>query len=138
MPAIELTQEMTLALAAVIGALATLLLVGLGRLLWMRMAVRRCRLTDLPALTQQLQAQQIVIGSLGDRLQRLVDELNLDGRHTAVPERGARVGYALAIRLAHEGATPEEISGSCGMSDREAQLVRRLHTGSMREVRGVS
>ncbi len=75
----------------------------------------------------EIRAQGAAIQALAGSLDRLQQHLLLDARHVAVPARGGRAGYELAIRLAQSGASVDEICASCGMSRSEADLVHRLH-----------
>jgi Protein of unknown function (DUF2802) len=75
--------------------------------------------------TEQVIAQtntvlQITISQLGDRLER----------PQATPGAGASPGYQMAIRLAKNGASREDLMAGCGLSLAEAELVQRLHGSS--------
>ena len=106
-------------------------------LMWRRYRVRQAlRAAALEALDRQrrsdallaeVRAQGAALQALAAGLDRLELQLNLDARHAAAATRGGRAGYELAIRLAHSGASPEELCASCGMTRAEADLVIRLH-----------
>ncbi len=75
----------------------------------------------------EIRAQGAAIQGLAGAMDRLQQQLLLDARHVAVPARGGRAAYELAIRLAQSGSSVDEICASCGMSRSEADLVYRLH-----------
>jgi Protein of unknown function (DUF2802) len=89
----------------------------------------------------QLQAAQILSHweSLVGRLNALETRLEaIAATATRIDERSERqshvssppADYQVAIRLARGGASREELVSRCGLSLGEADLVRRLHTGS--------
>ncbi len=74
-------------------------------------------LQRLAALEARVDATKVTISQLGDRLER----------PPAVASTGASPGYQMAIRLARNGATREDLMAGCGLSLAEAELVQRLH-----------
>jgi hypothetical protein len=77
-------------------------------------------LQRLAALEARVDATKITISQLGDRLER----------PQAAPSAGASPGYQMAIRLAKNGASREDLMAGCGLSLAEAELVQRLHGSS--------
>jgi Protein of unknown function (DUF2802) len=77
-------------------------------------------LQRLAALEARVDATKITISQLGDRLER----------PQATPGAGASPGYQMAIRLAKNGASREDLMAGCGLSLAEAELVQRLHGSS--------
>ncbi len=74
-------------------------------------------LQRLAALEARVDATKVTISQLGDRLER----------PPALPSTGASPGYQMAIRLARNGASREDLMSGCGLSLAEAELVQRLH-----------
>jgi hypothetical protein len=72
------------------------------------------RLSELEA---RVDATKITISELGNRLER----------PAATPSLGSSSGYQMAIRLAKNGASREDLMAGCGLSLAEAELVQRLH-----------
>jgi hypothetical protein len=72
------------------------------------------RLSELEA---RVDATKITVCELGERLER----------PPAVPTAGSSPGYQMAIRLARNGASREDLMAGCGLSLAEAELVQRLH-----------
>lgn len=56
----------------------------------------------------------------------------------AAASPGVSPGYQIAIRLARGGADCEELIASCGLTQTEAELVRRVHGSSRPELRQAS
>jgi hypothetical protein len=74
-------------------------------------------LQRLAALEARVDATKFTVSQLGERLER----------PPAVPSTGASPGYQMAIRLAKNGASREDLMAGCGLSLAEAELVQRLH-----------
>jgi hypothetical protein len=74
-------------------------------------------LQRLASLEARVDATKITISQLGDRLER----------PQATPSTGTSPGYQMAIRLAKNGASREDLMAGCGLSLAEAELVQRLH-----------
>jgi hypothetical protein len=53
--------------------------------------------------------------------------VQLQQRHSPPAASANPPTYPIAIRLARSGASPEEIMQSCGITRREAELLKRLH-----------
>ena len=77
-------------------------------------------LQRLASLEARVDATKITVSQLGERLER----------PAAVPTTGSSPGYQMAIRLAKNGASREDLMAGCGLSLAEAELVRRLHGSS--------
>lgn len=77
-------------------------------------------LQRLAAIEARVDATKITVSELGERLER----------PPAVPSAGGSPGYQMAIRLAKNGASREDLMAGCGLSLAEAELVRRLHGSS--------
>jgi hypothetical protein len=74
-------------------------------------------LQRLAAIEARVDATKVTISELGERLER----------PPAVTSSGASPGYQMAIRLAKNGASREDLMAGCGLSLAEAELVQRLH-----------
>ena len=92
----------------------------------------------LAALEQRLKEQGRRIDSYQQVNVRMGEELReLGGQVAPLPERLARIeqrdptslSFSQAARLVGMGASPEELTQSCGLSQAEAELVARLHHG---------
>lgn len=82
-------------------------------------------LQRLAALEARVDATKVTVSQLGERLER----------PPAQSGTGASPGYQMAIRLAKNGASREDLMAGCGLSLAEAELVQRLH-GSAGTARG--
>ena len=82
-------------------------------------------LQRLASLEARVDATKVTISQLGERLER----------PPVAPGTGASPGYQMAIRLAKNGASREDLMAGCGLSLAEAELVQRLH-GSQAPIRG--
>ncbi len=82
-------------------------------------------LQRLAELEARVDATKITVSQLGERLER----------PPVQPGTGASPGYQMAIRLAKNGASREDLMAGCGLSLAEAELVQRLH-GSTGAARG--
>jgi hypothetical protein len=74
-------------------------------------------LQRLASLEARVDATKITVSELGERLER----------PPALPSAGSSPGYQMAIRLAKNGASREDLMAGCGLSLAEAELVQRLH-----------
>jgi len=74
-------------------------------------------LQRLAALEAHVDATKITVSQLGERLER----------PPLQPGTHAPPGYQMAIRLARNGASREDLMAGCGLSLAEAELVQRLH-----------
>jgi hypothetical protein len=77
-------------------------------------------LQRLAAIEACMDATKLTVSELGERLER----------PPAVPSAGSSPGYQVAIRLAKNGASREDLMAGCGLSLAEAELVQRLHGSS--------
>lgn len=76
---------------------------------------------ELSVLTQALAAQVAALQAQMD-----------DRRELAAAAAGsAQRGYELALQMARNGAAPEEIVNASGVTRREAQLLRRVHSPAL-------
>lgn len=100
---------------------------------WRRATVRSAeRLqADLGTALDRLQAFAAAQAEQADRLAQRLESLEqrIDARAqlNAAAAAGAPRGYELALRLARNGATQDEIAESSGVTRQEAQLLVRLH-----------
>lgn len=83
------------------------------------MASHEVLLSRLAGLEARLDATHVSISKLSERIER--------PRQSASPSAAASPGYQIAIRLARNGASREELVSQCGLSTNEAELVHRLH-----------
>ena len=118
-----MAMEMTPAMNYLWMGLALTLLMG-GVALLMAFTARR--------QLRYLQAQLTVLQSLRgqdqgrmDARNQLLNELNV--RLARLEGGSSHHGFKEAIALSQHGASVEQISESCGLSQGEAQLVRALH-----------
>jgi hypothetical protein len=67
---------------------------------------------------------------LENRLGDIEDQVRRSPSVTVAAEPGANADRALALaqRLARQGATPQDIAETCGISLTEAELLHRLHS----------
>ena len=99
---------------------------------WRRATVRSSeRLqADLATALDRLQALSVAqatqAGQLAARLEALEQRIDTRAQLSAA-SAGAPRGYELALRLARNGATLDEIAESSGVTRQEAQLLVRLH-----------
>jgi hypothetical protein len=89
---------------------------------------------DMQLLVAQLDAARAETHSLAQLTQELVAQLAAfeerieDRRHLATASAGpAPRGYELALQMARNGATPDQITHASGVTRHEAQLLARLH-----------
>ena len=84
----------------------------------------------LNELQQRVQTQSEQVLASRARLDRLEVEMRAvleRTRQVAPPPVAAPLGAELAPRLAAAGASTDELIRACGMTEDEAELVRRLH-----------
>jgi hypothetical protein len=74
------------------------------------------------AATQAAQADGLAV-----RLESLERRIDARAQLNAAAAAGSPRGYELALRLARNGATQDEIAESSGVTRQEAQLLVRLH-----------
>ncbi len=114
---------------ALLAANALLLGAAAIELLRVKRIVRRCR-DARPAAAAVPEDTGRLLDSLDERLAalgRAVDEL---ARRERAPERRPPPAAPVrvdAVRLAKNGATPEELARACGLNRGEAELLVRLH-----------
>lgn len=97
---------------------------------------------QLAVFEQRLKEQGKRIESYQQINIRMGEELRELGRQVSpLPERLTRIeqrdptslSFSQAARLVGMGASPEDLTQSCGLSQAEAELVARLHQGKTRE-----
>jgi hypothetical protein len=113
--------------------LVALLAFSLAFARWRRATLRSAeRLqADLGTALDRLQAfataQAEQAGHLAARLESLEQRIDARAQLNAAAAAGAPRGYELALRLARNGASQDEIAESSGVTRQEAQLLVRLH-----------
>ncbi|KJV36316.1 DUF2802 domain-containing protein [Luteibacter yeojuensis] len=82
--------------------------------------------------TTTVQPDQLagMLRRLENRLGDIEDQVRRSPSVTVAAEPGANADRALALaqRLARQGATPQDIAETCGISLTEAELLHRLHS----------
>jgi Protein of unknown function (DUF2802) len=130
-------------------SLESILLVGRAALLigafWVfALAFIRWRRTDerqsqelyarLDRAFGELRSLHETVTVMNARLESLSERAESETRSPPVAAAvGAQRGYDLATRLAKNGASPEELIASCGVTRHEAELLSRLHGAKSRE-----
>jgi hypothetical protein len=101
-------------------------------------------ITHLTALTERIETIDERLSFIDGRLIELSRRVETPARAPAVTApppapvptpAAAGPSYPIAIRLARNGATCEQIMESCGIGRQEAELVKRLHGPSKRSSR---
>jgi hypothetical protein len=95
---------------------------------WRRDAQRNTEAlaTQNSLMLERLAAIEERVASTNFRLAELAS--HVEGELRAAPSSGAaQPRYQVAIRLAREGASRDELISSCGLSRQEADLVLRVH-----------
>jgi hypothetical protein len=86
---------------------------------------------DLAPLTPAIEPDQLasMLRRLENRLGDIEDQVRRTPTVSVASEPGATTDRALALaqRLARQGATPQDIADTCGISLTEAELLHRLH-----------
>jgi hypothetical protein len=95
---------------------------------WRRAAARDMQrlLSELEQARSDSRALAAVAERLVVRLGGLEDKIDTRAQLAAAADSHPR-GYELALRLARNGATIEQISETSGVTRQEAQLLARLH-----------
>lgn len=130
-------------------SLESILLVGRATLLvgafWVfALAFIRWRRTDerqsqelyarLERAFGELRSLHETVTVMNARLESMSERAESESRTPPVAAAvGAQRGYDLATRLAKNGASPEELVASCGVTRHEAELLSRLHGAKSRE-----
>jgi Protein of unknown function (DUF2802) len=82
----------------------------------------------------ELRSLHETVTVMNARLESLSERAESEPRSPPVAAAvGAQRGYDLATRLAKNGASPEELVASCGVTRHEAELLSRLHGSKSRE-----
>jgi hypothetical protein len=112
--------------AALLAAGLLMLAVALGR--WRRATVAQAeRLAQaLDETRSELRLLTELSTRLADRVGALQDQITARAELSAA-QVPAAAGYDVGLRLARNGATPEEIAATSGVTRQEAQLLARLH-----------
>lgn len=97
---------------------------------WRKAAARDTERTNasMSALFDRLSDIEAGMACLDSRLAEISNRLD-ERAHVApaTAPSGSSPSYPIAIRLARNGATCEELMESCGLGRQEAELVQRLH-----------
>ena len=103
---------------------------------------RHAAARDAERITTQLSALADQLGEIEAGLAALDSRIGEFARHAETPIKsapaaspGASPSYPIAIRLARNGASCDDLMESCGLSRQEAELVRRLHAPSKHSAR---
>jgi hypothetical protein len=106
---------------------------------------RRAAAKDADRVTEQLTAVAERLGEIEAALALLDSRISEINRSAETPFKvpaaqtpNASPSYPIAIRLARNGATAEELMESCGLGRQEAELVKRLHGPPKRMARSQS
>jgi hypothetical protein len=104
---------------------------------WRRAAARDAErvTTQLSALGERLGEIEAGLALLDSRIAEIARQIDEPVSAAPAPTTGASPSYPIAIRLARNGATVEQLMESCGLGRQEAELVKRLHAPSKRGVR---
>ena len=100
---------------------------------WRRATVRSAErlqadlATALDLLRTSAAAHAAQAESLAAKLETLEQRIDARAQLNAAAAAGSPRGYELALRLARNGATQDEIAESSGVTRQEAQLLVRLH-----------
>jgi Protein of unknown function (DUF2802) len=82
----------------------------------------------------ELRSLHETVTVMNARLESMSERAEFETRTPPVAATvGAQRGYDLATRLAKNGASPEELVASCGVTRHEAELLSRLHGAKSRE-----
>lgn len=115
-----------------IGGRAVLLLLAFAGFAWAFRRWRKAAERDTQRVFEQL---DLILGELREVASRIDAQpvqpsapagVDAAARFAIAPPAGPR-GYEVAVRLAKNGASREELISSCGISRHEADLLLRLH-----------
>lgn len=133
----NITVYLLIALAAINLLVLLLLLLRVGKLATNQATQTTSDATPAPASQPQVEAPPAidpealaaVLRRLDNRLGDIEDQVSRTPTFSAVGEAGGNSDRALALaqRLARQGATPQDIADTCGISLTEAELLHRLH-----------
>ncbi|RFQ38351.1 DUF2802 domain-containing protein [Pseudomonas sp. ATCC 13867] len=89
----------------------------------------------LKELGKRIESYQQINVRMGEELRELGKQVApLPERLTRMEQRDpASLTFSQAARLVGMGASPEDLTQSCGLSQAEAELVARLHQGKARD-----
>jgi hypothetical protein len=93
---------------------------------------------QLSAVTERLAEIEAGLALLDSRISEINRTVETPHKAPALPASNASPSYPIAIRLARNGASLEELMESCGLARQEAELVKRLHGPQKRTVRAQS
>lgn len=108
---------------------------------WRRAAARDAErvTTQLMALTERQGEIEAGLALLDSRLSEIGRRLEEPARASSSPgASAASPSYTIAIRLARNGASCEDLMEGCKLSRQEAELVTRLHGPARRAARSQS
>jgi hypothetical protein len=78
----------------------------------------------------ELRSLHETVAVMNARIEAMSERVETDSRRAppvAVVAGGAQRGYDLAMRMAKNGATVEDLVSNCGITRHEAELLTRLH-----------
>jgi hypothetical protein len=78
----------------------------------------------------ELRSLHETVAVMNARIEAMSERVETDSRRAppvAVVSGGAQRGYDLAMRMAKNGATVEDLVSNCGITRHEAELLTRLH-----------
>ena len=73
------------------------------------------------------------VSVMSARMEAMSERAETDSRRAPVGVTGAQRGYDLAMRMAKNGSSVEELVSNCGITRHEAELLTRLHAVKARE-----
>jgi len=73
------------------------------------------------------------VSVMSARMEAMSERAETDSRRAPVGVTGAQRGYDLAMRMAKNGSTVEDLVSNCGITRHEAELLTRLHAAKVRE-----
>ena len=73
------------------------------------------------------------VSVMSARMEAMSERAETDSRRAPVGVTGAQRGYDLAMRMAKNGSTVEDLVSNCGITRHEAELLTRLHSAKTRE-----
>jgi hypothetical protein len=85
----------------------------------------------------ELRSLHETVAVMNARIEAMSERAETDSRRAppvAVVAGGAQRGYDLAMRMAKNGATVEDLVSNCGITRHEAELLSRLHAAKAQPV----
>jgi Protein of unknown function (DUF2802) len=114
-----------------LGTLSLVQLAVMG-LMWRRLTAMSAVLATPAAVAPGLPSEALILAlkQVDLRIAELEDQVRTQGQPMVEPSAGNDRSYALAQRLARQGATAQQIAETCGLYPSEAELLQRLHAGT--------